>query len=149
MVRKRISNLFVTASDSDVARALGVSRGAIWAYKTGRDSMGEQVMLRVQQVGQLSEVEFTDLMFDLLIESNPPDVTFLRKAKKKIGRILKRGGGEVASILLAAMLVLGVGSPTPAEAFEAHGQGDVRCYVYYVASRRRRWWTWFPLPVPA
>lgn len=64
-------------------------------------------------------------------------------------RMAAKFRSHAASVLLVGLALLGVGNATPAEAFDGHGQGDVRGYVYYVSSRRRRWWTWFPLPVPA
>ena len=100
LVRAKISNAVILASDSDVARALGVSRGAVWAYKTGRDSMGDRVLLRVQQAAGLTDLEFIELMFDSLIEGGPPDVMFLQKAKKRVVRAMRRAARDATSILI-------------------------------------------------
>jgi hypothetical protein len=71
-------------------------------------------------------------------------------ARKLWQRIAAKFRNHAASILLVGVGLLGVGSPAPSEACEAHGQGDVRCNVYYGKSRRRRWWAWTTwLPIPA
>jgi transcriptional regulator with XRE-family HTH domain len=155
LVRRKISNVVITASDSDVARAIGVSRGAIWGYKSGRDSMSHDTLLRVQNIAQLSEAEFTDLLFDLLLEGNPPDANFLRKAKKAMHRAMKKYGNP-ASVLFVLCLLIGLGSPTRSEAYTVAAEGAAPSNTYYGKSRRklRRWlkyliglplslgWTW-------
>ena len=139
LVRKKISNAFITASDSDVARALGLSRGAVWAYKNGRDCMSHQTLLKVQQVAELNEWELTELMFDILIEGDPPDVNFLLKAKKRIGRVMRRQARNASSILLATLALLGL-SALPGQSARAVDPGDAAASVYYVKLSPTRLW---------
>jgi plasmid maintenance system antidote protein VapI len=140
MVRRRISNVFMNASDSDVARALGVSRGAIWAYKTGRDCMSQDTLLRVQQVAQLTESEFVELMFDVLLEGNPPDANFLRKAKKRIGRVLKRAQRGAASILLVGLGLMTVPRESVASVFDVELVWKSQTNILYIMRNWRRRW---------
>lgn len=53
MVRQKISSPYVTASDTAVAKVLGVSRQAVSAYKAGRDVMSTSTLAQVNQVLQL------------------------------------------------------------------------------------------------
>ena len=124
LVRRKISTEHVTASDTQVARAIGISRAAVSAYKTGRDVMTHETLSRANNVLHLSDRELGELGWNLLLESAKTDnEKTVLTAMRTLGRL---------------MLVSGVGSATKAEASEASPAG-AGSPVIYIKSNRRRW----------
>lgn len=107
-VRKRISNAYVTASDTDVAKAIGVSRAAVSAYKAGRDVMSQDRFMDIhRRFLHLAE----DHVLEILAELSA-DAALDKDLRQAWGRIRdrvgkKKAGKSAASIVLAGMLVLG------------------------------------------
>lgn len=136
LVRRKISTEHVTASDTQVARAIGISRAAVSAYKTGRDVMTHETLSRANNVLHLSDRELGELGWNLLLESAKTDnEKTVLTAMRTLGRLVTK---NVARILLVTMLVSGVGSATKAEASEASPAG-AGSPVIYIKSNRRRW----------
>lgn len=114
-VRDKISTEYVRASDTEVARALGVSRAAISAYKTGRDVMSSSTFAAAAGLLQLEMGELADLALRLRAEAS------LNASEKDVWLMIrgwliektKAAGKRVASILLVGLVL-----------FTAHGKAS-------------------------
>jgi transcriptional regulator with XRE-family HTH domain len=106
MVREKISTPYVTASDTQVARALGVSRAAVSAYKAGRDVMSSSTLAAANQLLGLGRAELADLAMDLRIDTAINDCE--REMWVRIKQLLVMAGRSSASILLVGLALLTV-----------------------------------------
>lgn len=153
VVRERISTEYVTASDTDVAKALKVSRATISAYKYGRDRMSAETLARAQKLAQLEDAELVDLLFDMVIEEalEAKDVGFFIEAKQRVKKLMKGMSRTVASILLGAVAVLGLAS-LPAQRVAAAPSEGGTPGMYIKLTRGwmfRRWLLrWLGTPIP-
>lgn len=142
MVREKISTQYVVASDTEVARAMGVSRAAVSAYKAGRNVMSIETLLRANKLLNLPDAWLVDFSLDLLAEdAKSDDARRLWKAVRKLVIGLQRGAGtKAAAILLTCMGALALHSPR-ADAAPTQGRADAASTVYYDKFRQwlRRW----------
>lgn len=127
LVKARISNEFLKASDADAAKALGLSRAAIGDYKHARGVMSAETLGRAQAIIQLSDEEFVDLHLQLAQES-APNAAPIRDA---IRRIMEAAKKSAAAILAVIVLGFGAGNTGVSEAVA----GAAR---YTLCARRRK-----------
>jgi len=112
LVRAKISTPHVTASDTQVARAIGISRAAVSAYKVGRDIMTHDTLARAQTLLRLEPVDVGALACDLLLERSRTDEE--RAIFKSLLALVRRAGTKAASILLVGLALLTVGGKASA-----------------------------------
>lgn len=169
-VRDAIGTEYVTASDTDVADALEVSRAAISGYKNGHNIMGADVLARAAVLAKLDELEVYEISIILAAEasSKSPEARALWDSNLKISKYIMgkarelknwKGGGKAPSILLACMAAFA--SVEDARALENKAfsrtalPAELPSNVYYVMSSRVRrrlrkaldWLLhWFPVP---
>lgn len=129
LVRKHISNTYVRASDTEVAKALGVSRAAISAWKSGRDIMSHELLITAAGLAKLDQAQLWELFFALEIErakESPAQQDFwrgIRQATRAWGEIAAQAARSKASAVALAMLAAGSAAglvaPAPANAAES------------------------------
>ena len=126
LVRQRISNEYLTASDTDIAHVLGVSRAAISAYKHGKAVMSPQTLRTAQKFLQLPDEEFDALLLRLTIDgAREPE---LRRAWQRLARQLH--AAALAAIVAAGMLF----APTGNQSLAA-GSASAEIYIIRTYSR--------------
>jgi predicted transcriptional regulator len=112
LVRAKISTPHVTASDTQVARAIGISRAAVSAYKVGRDIMTHETLGRAQELLELPPVDVAAVACDLLLEKARTEQE--RAIYKSLLALISRAGNRAASILLVGLALLTVGGKASA-----------------------------------
>jgi hypothetical protein len=125
-----------------LARLLPASVSSVANWKNGRSTIDRKFVARVAELLDESP-EYVLLCLEHERESSAD-------MRKLWQRIASKFRSHAASILLVSMGLLGVGSPTPAEAFDGHrGANDAAMYIK--SNRRRKaWWAWTTwLPIPA
>lgn len=125
LVREKISNEYVRASDTAVAKALGISRAAVSAYKSGRDNMSLETLQAANRILKLEVAELSELAISLIAEALPYDpkgqtgtYRFYDMVRGELQRLALMAKDKAASILLASMIALspaGSGSSAQAE----------------------------------
>lgn len=133
-VRGAIGTRYVTASDSEVARALGVSRATIWGYKAGKQVMSLENFAAACELAGLPEQDVMELFGRLILESAGTDRRrqFWQRTMMAIRSAASRGRKAAAAVVLAVGTAALSGAPAPSQA--ATGDGPVS--VYYGKSRR-------------
>lgn len=132
LIRKTISNDFLTASDTDVARVLGLGRATVSAYKHDRAVMSPETLQLAQKVLQLPEKDFDELLLALTIEgTREPE---LRSAWKRLQKTISRSAAAVVAAIVAAAALSGAPSNQAIAAF-SNGSNGMLCEV---RKRRRR-----------
>lgn len=113
-------------SDYRAAKELGVSRNTISNYRSKPDAtMDEDTSIRVAQaLGAQPEL----ILVDQVIERSKND-----EARSALQRALKRLGGAVAGVVLAA----GLAAPSPAPAATDPAAADGLCIMSNRKRRRR------------
>lgn len=108
-------------SDYAAAKALGVSRQAVSDYRNKMGTMDEEMSIKVAEaIGERPEF----VLIDQLAERAKSDV-----ARTAYRGILGRLGGVAASVsLTACVLVVGVSSPSPAQA-QTHVDASSPLYI--------------------
>ncbi len=127
-VKRAISNDFLTASDTDVARVLKISRAAVSAYKHGKDCMSLETLLRANAVLKLDRIELADVALELQCQLTPKARAIWEAQRWLIDQAKK----HVAVILIAVLGVSGAAIPEVSHA-AASDQS-----IHYAKSRRRR-----------
>lgn len=135
MVRKKISTEHLTASDTDVARAIGLSRAAVSAYKTGRDIMTHETLARANELLKLPDLDIANIGFDLLLERARTDnERAIYRSMRDIARYARTWVKSRASSILLSGLAIGLlSAPQKTQAFEhPAGPANGASSVYYV-----------------
>lgn len=127
LVKRKISTEFVTASYTDVAGALRVSRAAISSWKTGRDVMSQETLERAQELLKLPNDELLDYSLGLALDA-APGTKLLHAAHRWMRDQAKR----LPIILIAVLGVFGAGFS------EVSRAASVDRSIHY-AKLRRRW----------
>ncbi len=125
LVRKRISTEYVTASDTEVADALDVSRQLVSGYKNGRDVMSVETLDRAQRILELPRDELADYAL-VLLEAAKPEA----KAVWAAHRWMMNQARRLPSILLAGLTLIGMGA-LPDQSARAGTGGGASESVYY------------------
>jgi transcriptional regulator with XRE-family HTH domain len=109
LVRAKIGTPYVTASDTDISRALGLSRTAVSSYKHGKHVMSLDTLAQAQEILQLPKQEYFDLMLALSAEgtTNPT----LQESWGQLHRLV-RGAlkGSKAASWIAALAMVAAGT---------------------------------------
>lgn len=127
---ERLRTAYDGASYYRVAKLIGCSEAAVAHWKHGRSGIGREYVTRVAEL--LDEApEYILACVEHEREQDPG-------ARKLWERIAEQFRTHAAIILLALMLVLGFGNPTPAEASDTHPGSGLRDNVYYGKRRTRR-----------
>ncbi len=106
LVRAHIGTAYVTASDADVARALGVSRNAITEYKRGRSKMAPATAARALELLQGSAHEATPLLRELMDEQahSEPEGAIWRALMQVAEAVRGKAAALVLAIVAAGTL---------------------------------------------
>lgn len=136
LIRAKISNKYLRASDTEISRVLAVSRAAISAYKGGRAVMGLSTLSRAQDVLDLPGRELAAIQADLAVEAaTTPEARRILTAVRDAVR------GVAASILLALAILagsaFGLGNTARAAPSSADHSRD-GLYIMRMLRRRRR-----------
>jgi transcriptional regulator with XRE-family HTH domain len=138
LVRSKISSAYVTASDTDVSRVLGVSRAIISAYKHGRNVMSGEMLTKAQDLLQLPDAELFDLMLSLQAEGEPEPE--LQKHWRDLHRFIRsslKNGARLSAWIVTAILAAGTIPASPVN--QASNADFQRAQsIHYAYSRRRR-----------
>lgn len=134
-VRKAISTSYVTASDSQVSKAMGISRASVSAYKVGREVMTHDTLSRANELMKLSNYELGELGWQLLLDRARSD-----EERSVYAAMRSMGRAVVRSILLAGLVGVGL-SALPAQRVSAAESGAAPSNTYYGKSGRKlqRW----------
>lgn len=135
-VRAAISNQFVRASDTEVSRALGITRAAVSAYKSGRSVMGIDTLGRAQELLNLPGLDLARLSIELSM-----DATKEPAARRVLDALRDSLRGSAASILLASCALFGAAhSPGTSATSGNFGESTAidRDIHYTCYGRRRR-----------
>lgn len=103
LVRAHIGTAYVQATDTDVARALGLSRNAISEYKKGRSKMAPATVARAIELLAGSAHEATPLLQELMTEqahSEPEGAVW-----RLFMQIAESAKGKAAALALVAAVV--------------------------------------------
>jgi len=141
LVRKAISTEYLKASDTDVAKAIGISRASVSAYKTGREVMSHETLGRANVLLKLPEAEIAGIGFDLLLESARTDnERAIYKSMRDMARHVRHWAKtHTASILLVALGLFSAPRGASATVFEVGSAGIVKPPVDTLCATRRRW----------
>jgi|SRR5581483_9070169 len=132
LVRKAISTEYVTASDTQVARAMGISRASISAYKLGREVMSHEMLSRANVLMKLSNYQLGELGWQLLNERARSD------QERSVYAAMRAAGRAIArSVLLAAAIGLGAGA-LPSQHVRSAELGGTSPAVYIMVNRKRK-----------
>src|SRR5581483_98572 len=129
LVRKAISTEYVTASDTQVARAMGISRASISAYKLGREVMSHEMLSRANVLMKLSNYQLGELGWQLLNERARSD------QERSVYAAMRAAGRAIArSVLLAAAIGLGAGA-LPSQHVRSAELGGTSPAVHIMSNR--------------
>lgn len=108
LVRKKISSDYISASDTDISRVLDVSRAVISAYKHEKTVMSLETLAKAQELLQMPQQEYFDLMLSLSAEgtTNPTLQDSWSKLHKLVRGALK--GKAAAWTIGGAILTAGM-----------------------------------------
>lgn len=142
LVKRRISNEFLKASDNDAAKALGLSRTSVSHYKHGRDVMSQETLHKANEILELPENQLLALSLDLQIEGAKNDNT--RGVFTSLREMLRAvEGKKIASILLASCAMLAHVDDASAlgnKGFSAHSPAGANFPGMYIMVSRVRTW---------
>lgn len=135
LVRAKISNEYVTASDTDIARVLSVSRAAVSSYKHEKNVMSVETLAKAQEVLELPQQDYFDLMLALTAEgTHDPSLqdTWVR-LHRFVRSAIKHSGSRAAAWLMAVMVAAGMNLASPgnqaiASSFDAEKICIIRSY---------------------
>jgi len=103
LVRAAIGSPYVRASDAGVARVLGITPGAVSAYKAGRDVMGLPTLVRANHFMQLSPQQLAEVQVRLSMEAaRDPE------AKRIWQAVIQMIAGKAAAVMLSFVLLAGL-----------------------------------------
>lgn len=106
LVRKKISNEYVTASDTEVANALGISRAVVSAYKRGV-VMSAETLEKAQEILKLPPGELWEISTCLTLESSP-ETKAVNAAHRWMQEQAKRWGSVAKGLIVPACLATGL-----------------------------------------
>ena len=134
LVREAISTAYARASDAGVARALGITPGAVAAYKSGRDTMSAQTLMRADAFMKLYPKQLAEVQVRLAMESTKdPD------ARRVWAAIIEMIAGKAAAVIVSCLLLAGlVPNQAHASAAGTTSRGQSIHYAKY-GRRLRRW----------
>jgi transcriptional regulator with XRE-family HTH domain len=133
LVRRKISNEHLTASDTDISRVLDVSRAAISAYKHERNTMSVDTLAKAQELLQLPEQQYYELILQLSAEGNASGD--LQGFWQWVKRAVKEN--RVAGFALAVMVAAGT-LFAPTGKLEAAALSSGLTDIHYANARKRR-----------
>lgn len=138
-MKRSIGTEYVTASDTDAARALRVSRAAISAYKAGRDVMSPDTLERAQEILKLPPAELFDYSLALLSEASPQTraVWAAHEWMREQARRFEGFKGGAAAIAIA-IACAGLVFPSNPASGEPSSHGHMNDYAKCAVQQRRR-----------
>lgn len=101
LVREAIGTPYVRASDAAVARALGITPGAVGGYKSGREFMSASTLEKAQEFMQLPDRQLAELYVRISMEAAKD-----RGSEKVWQALLDSVRGAAASVLLGTTAML-------------------------------------------
>lgn len=157
LVRSHIGTPYVRASDADAARALGISRAAIYEYKAGKARMSPQAAARAVELLGDAAPEAMPLLEELMSEharSEPEGAVW-----RLILNAAQAAKGKAAALFVAAILAAGTFYAPSSNQAVAADSNEHGLYNMRTRARRRtrelwsrflRFFLWFPaLPLAA
>lgn len=137
LVKAHMSNEFLTASDTDAAKALGLSRTAVSSYKAGRDVMSTDTFARANELLKLPPAETIDITLTLQMEATKSDSTrAMLGSMRTLAKAFADHAKKSAAAILAA--VFGLTMFHPSDAYARARVSDHADAIYIMRSRNRR-----------
>jgi len=133
MVRKHISNQYVTASDKDVASALGITRASVSAYKHGKAVMSSATAAKACQLIGIEGWEAGELLSRLMDEQSRTDAE--HAVWKNIMRVCMAAKNKAAALVLA-IVAAGTLSALPPNQAHASASADSDYTLYVLRCMR-------------
>jgi hypothetical protein len=134
-VRRAISTQHVTASDTDVARALGISRAVVSAYKVGKTVMSHDTLAKAHELAQFERDELADFVLMLSADAAAtPAGRALLNAQRYLTEYAKRF--PAGPVVMAVLLCLACLSPGTTYAREMNAVLAGGLYIMRTMLRR-------------
>jgi hypothetical protein len=134
LVRQKIGSEYLTASDADVSRVLGVSRTTISSYRHGKSVMSLDTFALAQEVLQLPEQQAFEFMLQLSAEGSASSQ--LQGLWQSMHKAVKRVGTRVGALALAMLAAGTIFAPTGK--LEASALSSQLTDIHYANARKRR-----------
>jgi transcriptional regulator with XRE-family HTH domain len=152
LVRQKIGSEYITASDADVSRVLGVSRTTISNYRHGKIVMSLDTFAEAQQLLQLPEQQALECMLALSAEGSASSQLqalwhAMQKTVKKLGN---RAAGYALAMVAAGMILASSGKSEANTLSDALNRYTlcVSVWIYSLRSRLRKFAS-FLMPFPS
>jgi len=95
LVRARMSNEFLTATDTDISKTLGIGRATISSYKHGKSGMSPETLKQANKILQLSDAQMSEYLLAITLEGTSDPQT------RSLWRLLQKNLAGVSTAILA------------------------------------------------
>jgi hypothetical protein len=135
LVREAIGTKFVRASDTDVANALGITRAAVYGYKSGKEYMSMETLGRAAEIAEIGGPRLAMIQVGIMTDKakGPGE----RRVLDAVWESLTKS--PIPSILLAVTALFGASpdaraSVKPVFSAQVPAPAQFASNVYYVKS---------------